>query len=71
MTIFGDDYYTLHELVNDRILDSLRLKINPIFLKIRDLITLTEKEYWMTYNLTLFKEVNKIEDDGSYRNYWD
>lgn len=71
MSIFGDDYYTLHELVNDKILESLRLKINPIFLKIRDLITSTEKEYWMTYNLTLFNEVNKIEDDGSYRNYWD
>ncbi len=61
---FGDDYY-LYEQEVDEIVTKLEEKLIPLLLKIRDVITISEKEYWLTMDIDMYNIMNNIGDDGA------
>ncbi len=66
---FGN-HYSLYEMEMDEIVTKLDEKINPLVLKIKDLMWSDEKDFWLFKNNELFNVVINANDDGTINSGW-
>ncbi|MBF8965457.1 DUF4365 domain-containing protein [Pontibacter sp. FD36] len=65
---FGDDY-DLYEQQLDEILNRLEKKLIPILIKLKELITKVESEYWMLYEMKLYNFVSNADENGEFADW--
>lgn len=65
---YGDNY-DLYEEQLDEIVTKLKDKIIPITLNLKELITDTERQYWLNTDIKLFNFVANVNDDGTYEDW--
>ncbi len=66
---FGN-HYPLYEMEMDEIVTKLEEKMNPLVLKIKDLMWSDEKDFWLRKNNELFNVVTNANDDGTINAGW-
>ncbi len=69
MAKFGN-HYSLYEMEMDEIVTKLETKMNPLVLKIKDLMWSNEKDFWLRKNNELFNVVTNANDDGTINAGW-